>query len=91
MAPVLGIHPEGETLLDICNLSFADDQSCSHIITAAIGIGSLIFLFWVRSGLKPVLIRFGLSKKISDILVKVGPVIAIIVTIIIVCRYGPGR
>jgi SulP family sulfate permease len=42
----------------------------------------------VRSGLKPLLLRFGLSAKVSDILVKVGPVVAIIATILIVGLFG---
>ena len=87
LGPVLGIHLEGETLLDNV-ISFSQMISHVHFITAAVGIGSLIFLFWVRSGLKPVLLRIGLSKKIAEILVKVGPVIAIIATIIIVAGMG---
>ena len=87
LGPVLGIHLEGETLLDNV-ISFSQMINHVHFITAAVGIGSLIFLFWVRSGLKPVLLRIGLSKKIADILVKVGPVIAIIATIIIVAGMG---
>ena len=87
LGPVLGIHLEGETLLDNV-ISFSQMINHVHFITAAVGIGSLIFLFWVRSGLKQVLLRIGLSKKIADILVKVGPVIAIIATIIIVAGMG---
>ena len=87
LAPVLGIHAEGESFLDIV-ISLWHSIGNIHIATAAIGIGSLLFLFWVRSGLKPLLIRFGLSAKVSDILVKIGPVIAIIVTILIVWSLG---
>ena len=87
LGPVLGIHLEGETFLDIV-ISLFHAISNIHIITTAIGAGSLIFLFWVRSGLKPLLLRFGLSAKVSDILVKVGPVVAIIATILIVGLFG---
>jgi len=87
LGPVLGIHVEGETLLDNV-ISLSQTISHVHIFTAAVGIGSLIFLFWVRSGLKPLLLRFGLSKKIADILVKIGPVVAIIATILIVAGMG---
>ncbi|QQS52775.1 MAG: sulfate permease [Bacteroidota bacterium] len=87
LGPVLGIHLEGETFLDIA-VSFWHTISNIHLITAAVGIGSLVFLFWVRSGLKPLLIRFGMKAKTSDILVKVGPVVAIIITIIIVAGLG---
>jgi SulP family sulfate permease len=87
LGPVLGIHVEGETLLDSV-ISLSQTISHVHIFTAAVGIGSLIFLFWVRSGLKPLLLRFGLSKKIADVLVKIGPVVAIIATILIVAGMG---
>jgi SulP family sulfate permease len=87
LGPVLGIHLEGETFLAIV-ISLWHSISSIHIATTAIGAGSLLFLFWVRSGLKPLLLRFGLSAKVSDILVKVGPVVAIIATILIVGIFG---
>jgi sulfate permease, SulP family len=87
LGPVLGIHAEGESFLDIV-ISLWHTISSTHLITAAIGIGSLLFLFWVRKGLKPLLIRLGVSSKIADILVKVGPVVAIIATILIVAGLG---
>jgi SulP family sulfate permease len=83
LGPVLGIKLHGETFLDIA-IALWHEASHIHMITAAVGVGSLIFLFWVRSGLKPLLIRIGMGKKIADLLVKVGPVVAIIVTILIV-------
>ena len=58
------------------------------ILLPLLSVGSLIFLFWVRKGLKPLLIRFGMGGKVADILVKVGPVVAIIATILIVAGLG---
>jgi len=87
LGPVLGIHAEGESFLDIV-ISLWHTISGTHIITAAIGVGSLIFLFWVRKGLKPLLVRAGLGEKVADILVKVGPVVAIIATIVVVAALG---
>jgi sulfate permease, SulP family len=87
LGPVLGIHAEGESFLDIV-ISLWHTIGGIHIATTAIGIGSLIFLFWVRKGLKPLLVRFGVGGKVADILVKVGPVVAIIATILIVAGLG---
>ena len=87
LGPLLGIRLEGQTFLAI-SISFVKSIRNIHLITAAIGVGSLLFLFWVRSGLKPLLVRIGMSAKVSDILVKVGPVIAIIATILIVGGLG---
>ena len=87
LGPVLGIHVEGETLLDnVISLWHTIGQT--NLATAAIGIGSLIFLFWVRIGLKPLLLRIGMGKKLADVFVKIGPVVAIIATILIVAGFG---
>ncbi len=87
LGPVLGIHLEGETLLDN-SISLYNNIIQTNIPTAAVGLGSLVFLFWVRSGLKPLLTRIGMGKKLADIFVKIGPVIAIIATILIVAGLG---
>jgi SulP family sulfate permease len=51
-----------------------------NVATIAVGLPTLIFLFWVRGGLKPRLIKFGLSEKAAAMLSKIGPVLAIILT-----------
>lgn len=86
LGPVLGIHLEGETFLDIV-ISFWNSVTDTHLYTALIGFGSLIFLFLVRSGLKPLLLKLKMSDKLADIFVKIGPVIAIIATIGIVAGF----
>ncbi len=58
LGPVLGIHAHGHSFLDVA-ISLWQNIGHTHIITAAVGIGSLIFLFWVRRGLKPLLVRPG--------------------------------
>ncbi len=83
LGPVLGLKLHGETFLDIA-IALWHEISNIHIVTAIVGLGSLIFLFWVRKGLKPLLVRLGMGKKLADLLVKVGPAIAIVLTIIIV-------
>lgn len=87
LGPVFGIHLEGETFLAIV-ISLWNSVSEMHLITTTVGIGSLIFLLWIRSGLRSVLLRFGLSVKVSDMLVKIGPAVAIIATILIVAGFG---
>lgn len=87
LGPVLGIKLGGETLLENV-ISLTETITYTNLATAAIGIGSLLFLFWVRSGLKPLLLRLGMGKKLADVLVKVGPVVAIIGTILIVGLMG---
>ena len=87
LAPVLGIHAEGESFVEIMKTMV---PNLGHInpYTAGIGIGSLVFLFWVRSGLKPLLSKFGLGERPADLLAKVGPVAAIAVTTAAVWGFG---
>ena len=87
LGPTLGINLGGHTFLEIA-IAFWDNISYINIPTTAIGVGSLLFLFWVRSGLKPLLMRIGLNAKISDVFVKIGPVVAIVATILIVWGMG---
>ena len=87
LSPVLGIHSEGETLLDII-ISLSQNIAHISLSTALIGIGSLIFLFLIKTQLKKLLISFGISEKISDLIAKAGPVAALILTTVIVWGFG---
>ena len=79
LAPVLGIHADGESFVDLVR-SMVPNLGQINPYTAAIGLASLAFLFWVRRGLKPLLRRFGVGERTADILAKVGPVVAIAAT-----------
>jgi len=87
LAPVLGIHAEGESFVDLLK-SMVPNLGHINPYTAAIGFASLAFLFWVRRGLTPLLRRFGLGERAADILAKVGPVVAIAVTTAAVWGFG---
>ena len=50
--------------------------------TLAIGIPAMLFLFWVRKGLKPALVTLGMTPRAADIAAKAGPVIAVVATIL---------
>jgi len=79
VAPVLGIHVEGENFLELI-VSLGRNLGHTNPFTATIGLGSLAFLFWVRQSLKPLLRRLGVGERPADILTKVGPVVAIVAT-----------
>jgi len=87
LAPVLGIHGEGESFLALVK-SMVPNLGHINPYTATIGFASLAFLFWVRRGLKPLLRKFGLGERAADILAKVGPVVAIAVTTAAVWGFG---
>jgi SulP family sulfate permease len=86
-APMLGIHAEGESFVDLLK-SMLPNLGHINPYTAVIGFASLAFLFWVRGGLKPFLIRFGVGERTADLLAKVGPVMAIIFTTAAVWGFG---
>jgi SulP family sulfate permease len=76
---ILGINAEGHNLLSL-TLSLVEHLSETNWITALIGILATGFLFWVRKGLKPLLMRLGLGGGLTDVLVKTGPVAIVVAT-----------
>ncbi len=76
---LLGIEAHGENLLALLP-SLGAQLSNSNITTLAVGLPVLLFLFWVRSGLKALLIKLGLSDFAAGMLAKTGPVLGIVAT-----------
>ncbi|MGD9759893.1 MAG: SulP family inorganic anion transporter, partial [Comamonas sp.] len=62
------------------SLSLMSQLGQVHVLTLAIGAATVAFLFWVRSGLKPLLQRLGMKPRAADVVAKTGPVAAIAVT-----------
>ena len=76
---ILGIKASGHNLYELV-LSLAEHLGSTNLITLVIGTTSAAFLFWVRKGLKPLLIRLGLKPRAADIIAKAGPVFAVAAT-----------
>ncbi|WOI57952.1 sulfate permease [Palleronia sp. LCG004] len=76
---ILGIEAGGHTLIEMF-ASIVSNLDQIHPATMAIGIPASAFLFWVRRGMKPALLRLGAGPTLADILTKAGPVLAVIVT-----------
>ena len=79
---ILGFEANGHNLYEIM-MSIITHISKTNLITLAIGLCSLLFLFWVRKGLKPLLIKLGLKNRPADIIAKAGPVAAVAITTLI--------
>ncbi|CAN1547873.1 SUL1 Sulfate permease and related transporters (MFS superfamily) [Burkholderiaceae bacterium] len=77
---IMGVRADGQHFFDILS-TLASQISQTHLLTLAIGVSTIIFLFWVRKGLKPLLLRAGLGPRLADSLAKAGPVAAIAVTL----------
>lgn len=79
---IFGISLHGDNLIELCQGLIAHIPN-THVPTLIMGVTTTAFLFWVRGGLKPILLRLGLSQNIADILAKTGPVLAVVVTTLI--------
>ena len=76
---LLGVRADGHNLVDLL-LALGRQLPNTHALTLVLGVGTTAFLFWVRKGLKPLLVRLGLAPRVADMLTKAGPVAAIAVT-----------
>ena len=76
---IMGVKAEGHNFVDLL-LALIHQASSTHLLTFLVGAVATAFLFWVRKGLKPVLLQMGLAPKVADILAKAGPVAAIAIT-----------
>ncbi len=76
---ILGVQSSGHNLFEII-VSLGQNAGNANWITAIIGAGSLGFLFWVRKGLKPVLLGLGLGRRAADLIAKTGPIFAVAAT-----------
>ncbi len=73
---ILGVDAGGHNLLQILQ-ALAARLGQVNLPTLMIGAGATAFLFGVRTQLKPLLMRSGLSARLADIVAKAGPVLAV--------------
>lgn len=76
---LLGVSASGDNLYEVI-VSLLEHVGDANVLTLAIGAASLAFLFWVRKGLKPLLLRRGMGPRMADLLSKAGPVAAVLAT-----------
>ena len=82
MKYIFGINASGNNLYEVL-VSLFERIGEANWITFAIGSTTIAFLFWVRSGLAPLLVRLGMKPPISELLAKTGPVVAVVATILV--------
>ncbi|MFN3989161.1 MAG: SulP family inorganic anion transporter [Erythrobacter sp.] len=83
---ILGIRGDGETWPEMLH-TLISNLGAVNWATVAIGVPALVFLFWVRKGLKPVLQALGMSPRAADMSAKAGPVVAVALTILAVVGF----
>lgn len=84
---ILGVKASGETLPELIG-TLVRALPSTHLPTLAIGVAATAFLFWVRKGLKPLLVRAGLASRPADLLAKAGPIAAVAVSTLAVIFLG---
>lgn len=87
---ILGVPANGHTLYEIL-LSIVTNLNSVNWITLVIGAGATGFLFWVRKGLKKLLLSFGFKPFLADIFTKAGPVAAVAVTTLASAAFSLGE
>ena len=80
---LLGVQAKGEALPELVS-TLAANIGATNIPTLVIGVTATAFLFWVRKGLKPLLVRSGLKPRLADLVAKAGPIAAVAVSTIAV-------
>lgn len=76
---IMGVHADGHNFVELV-LALARQLAQTHLLTLTVGVLTAAFLFWVRKGLKPLLMRSGMQPRTADIAAKAGPIAAIAVT-----------
>lgn len=73
---ILGIKTEGRDFFELLWGLMRQWQQINGL-SAAVGLGTVAFLFWTRRGLKSTLLRLGVGPRLSDALTRAAPVAAI--------------
>ncbi|WP_299558224.1 sulfate permease [uncultured Sulfitobacter sp.] len=84
---ILGITASGDNLPELLHGLWTHLGDINWI-TLILGAGATAFLFWVRKGMKPLLLARGLGARTADIATKAGPVAAVFVTTAVVWAFG---
>ena len=83
---LLGIKASGEALPELIT-TLIENAKDTNPYTLAIGVIATGFLFWVRKGLKPMLVGFGLAARPADLVAKAGPIVAVALSIVAVIAF----
>jgi len=84
---ILGVPASGHTLPEVL-ASLWSNLGQVNVWALGIGGAATAFLYWVRKGLKPRLLSWGLRPRLADGLTKAGPVAAVVVTTLLAWALG---
>ena len=73
---IMGVNATGDNFVDMVQ-SLASQIPKTHMLALCIGLSAMAFLWWVRKGLNPLLMGWGMAARPADFVAKAGPVAAI--------------
>jgi len=76
---LLGVSAQGHTLFEMLS-SLAGAVGNANLPTAILAGLTLLWLFWSRKGLAPLLAKAGLSAAAASMVARVSPVVAVVLT-----------
>lgn len=80
---IFGVKASGEAMPELVR-TLTTNMEQMNLPTLVIGVAATAFLFWVRKGLKPLLVKLGLGPRAADLIAKAGPIAAVAVSTIAV-------
>jgi SulP family sulfate permease len=83
---IFGIAAKGDAMPGLI-LTLSQNLPKTNPYTLVIGSLSIAFLFWVRKGLKPLLVRAGLAPRWADLTAKAGPIGAVALSTLAVIAF----
>ena len=79
---ILGVQVQGHNFFELVPALILE-LAHTHALSAAIGLGTVAFLFWAKRGVKPLLRLMGLGPRWADALARAAPVAGIAVTAVL--------
>lgn len=76
---LFGVSASGQNMTELL-VSLSQSIANVNFITLSLGIGSIVFIVWCKSGLKKLLLGLGLQRELASIVSKAGPVVAALIT-----------
>ena len=83
---LLGVNASGQAMPELVTTLLAG-LSQTNLPSLVIGVTATAFLFWVRKGLKPLLMKTGLPARPADLIAKAGPIAAVAVSTMAVIAF----
>ena len=84
---ILGVDATGHSLYELL-VSLGAHLLETNLVTLCMGIIAIVALFWIRKGLRPLLLKQGLTAGVTDFIVKSGPVIVVVLTTVVTWAAG---